>query len=207
MEKILLIGIGGHFKSVIDSIENLGKYEIYGIIDLPENLGKVYQNYKVIGTDANLKEIFSQGIKNAFICIGYMGNSNIRNTVYEKLKKIGFFLPNIIDKTAVLAENVTLGEGIFIGKKAIVNTDAKIYDMAIINTGAIVEHDCCVGKFSHISIGAVLCGSVKVSENVFIGSNSTVIQCIKIGENVIIGAGSTVLKNVLKNTVRYGIVN
>ena len=35
-EEIILIGGGGHCKSCIDVIEQEGKYQIAGIVDLPE---------------------------------------------------------------------------------------------------------------------------------------------------------------------------
>lgn len=206
MQNILLIGFGGHCKSIIDSIENSGIYKIYGIIDIKDKIGQSYKGYKVIGTDYDLEYFYNKGLKNIFICIGYMGNSNIRNILYKKIKKIGFNIPNIIDKTAILANNVELGEGIFIGKRAVLNADVKIDNMAIINTGAIIEHESYVGEFSHISIGAILCGNVNVKENVFIGANSTVIHSVDINKNSIIGAGSTVIKNVLENSKCYGVV-
>ncbi|MDE6182003.1 MAG: acetyltransferase [Eubacteriales bacterium] len=206
MENILLIGFGGHCKSIIDSIENSSIYKIYGIIDIKEKLGQTYKGYKVIGTDDDLLKFYNKGIKNIFICIGYMGDSNIRNILYKKIKDIGFNIPNIIDKTAILANDISLAEGIFIGKRAVLNSGVKIDNMAIINTGAIIEHESYVGEFSHISINTVLCGNVTIKENVFIGANATVIQGINIGENTIIGAGSTVIKNVLENSKFYGVV-
>ncbi|WP_317367056.1 NeuD/PglB/VioB family sugar acetyltransferase [uncultured Tyzzerella sp.] len=206
MEDILLIGFGGHCKSIIDSIENVGTYKIYGIIDIKEKMGQSYKGYKVIGTDDDLQYFYNKGIRNVFICIGFIGNNNIRNIIYKKIKKIGFNIPNIIDKTAILASNVKLGEGIFVGKRAILNSDVEIDNMAIINTGAIVEHESYVGRFSHISIGTILCGNVNIKENVFIGANSTVIHGIEINKNSIIGAGSTVIKNVLENSKCYGVV-
>ncbi len=206
MEDILLIGFGGHCKSIIDSIENRGIYNIYGIIDIKEKIGQGYKGYKVLGTDDNLQEFYNKGIKNVFICIGYIGNSNVRNKLYKIVKNIGFKLPNIIDKTAIIANNVDLGEGIFIGKRAVLNSNVKICNMSIINTGAIVEHESYIGEFSHISIGSILCGNVKVEENVFIGANSTIIQGINVGENTIIGAGSIVLKNIIPNSKLYGII-
>lgn len=206
MEDILLIGFGGHCKSIIDSIENSSIYSIYGIIDIKEKIGQEYRGYKVLGTDDNLKEFYNKGIKNVFICIGYMGNSNVRNKLYTIVKNIGFKLPNIIDKTAIIANNVELGEGIFIGKRAVLNSNVKVCNMSIINTGAIIEHESYVGEFSHISIGSILCGNVKVDENVFVGANSTIIQGINVGKNTVIGAGSIVLKNIIPNSKLYGII-
>ena len=62
MKEIILIGGGGHCKSVIDVIEQESKYKIAGIIDKKELIGKDVLGYKIIGSDddlADLKDKFS----------------------------------------------------------------------------------------------------------------------------------------------------
>ena len=206
MEDIILLGLGGHAHSVVDSIEQGGKYNIVGFLDTEEMQGKRYKDYCVLDTDDALQKYFDRGIRNAFVTIGFMGHGIVRNRLYQRLKDIGYILPNIIDRTAVLSENVILEEGIFVGKKAVINANAVIKKMCIINTGAIVEHDCRINSFSHIAVGTVLCGGVLVGEQTFIGANATVIQEKIIGKHCIIGAGTIVNKNVQDYVIRYGIM-
>ena len=206
MEDIILLGLGGHAHSVVDSIEQSGKYNIVGFLDTEEMRGKRYKDYCVLDTDDALQKYFDRGLRNAFVTIGFMGHGIVRNRLYQRLKDIGYILPNIIDRTAVLSENVILEEGIFVGKKAVINANAVIKKMCIINTGAIVEHDCRINSFSHIAVGTVLCGGVLVGEQTFIGANATVIQEKIIGKHCIIGAGTIVNKNVQDYVIRYGIM-
>ena len=197
MEKIVLLGCGGHAKSVADAILQGNSYEIAGFVDTVKNDEFVYRGIRVIGSDDDLQTLYDTGIHHACICVGYLGHGNIRNILYEKLKNIGFTLPSIIDPSAILAADVEVGEGSFIGKGAIVNSNACIGKMCIINSGAIIEHDCIVGDFSHISVASILCGGVNVGNASFIGANSTVIQEKTIGQNCVIGAGTVVRKNVM----------
>ena len=201
MENIILLGLGGHAHSVVDSIEQAGKYNIIGFLETREMQGKRFRDYQVLGVDDNIQEYFDKGIRNAFITIGFLGYGNIRNQLYKQLKDIGYAVPNIIDRTAVVSKKIELEDGIFIGKNAIINANVKIGEMCIINTGAIVEHDCEIGRFSHIPVGSVLCGGVLVGEQTLIGANATVIQEKRIGNCCIIGAGSTIRKNVEKNSM------
>lgn len=201
MEDIILLGLGGHAHSVVDSIEQAGKYNIVGFLDTEEMQGKHLRNYMVLGTDDALKKYYDSGIKNAFVTIGFMGHGNIRNILYKQLKDIGYTVPNIIDNTAVISENAELEDGIFIGKKAVINANAKIEKMCIINTGAVVEHDCAVGAFSHIAVGGILCGCAVIGRQTLIGANTAIIQNIKIGSNVIIGAGEIMRKSVEDNSM------
>lgn len=202
-EKILLLGMGGHAKSVVDSIESDDYYEIIGFVD-NKKTGLGYKNYPILGTDKELEVYYKKGIKNAFITIGFMGKGTIRDSIYYQLKKIGYQLPIIIDKTAICASDIKIEEGTFIGKKAVVNSGVKIEKMVIINSGAIIEHECHIEAFSHIAVGGVLCGNCHIGKHTLIGANATVIQERKIGEDVIIGAGSVVIRNIPSNSIAYG---
>lgn len=193
MEKILLLGSGGHAKSVVDAIEQSGKYEIAGFLEVAEKQCFTYKNYHVIGTDDDMHMFYQQGIHYAFVTVGYMGDNTIRESLYKKLKEAQFCLPVIKDSSAVVASDAKLGAGVFIGKHAIINADVKVGTMCIINSAAVVEHDCQIGDYSHIAVGAVLCGAVSIKERVLIGANATLTQGVTIQEQAIIGAGSVVI--------------
>lgn len=206
MEKIVIIGCGGHAKSVVDIIERQGKYQIIGFVDRQINDNYKYRSYKIIGDDESLAEIYTSGVRCVAMGIGYMGNSSIRNQQYIRLKEMGFSFPIICDPSAIIAGDVYIGEGTVIGKNSVINANVLLDKMTIINTSAIVEHDCNIGEYSHVSVGATLCGNVKVGRNTFIGANSTVIQDINVGSNVIVGAGSLIIGNVNDKEKVMGLV-
>lgn len=206
MENIILLGSGGHAHSIVDSIERMGQYRVLGFLDVAEKQDNFYKVYRVIGTDDALKEYYLKGVRNAFVAIGYMGDNSIQDRLYNCLKEVGFNIPNIIDNTAIVADDVVLEEGIFIGKRAVINANAVIKRMCIINTGAIIEHDCYLGEYSHVAVGSVLCGGVSIGSRTLVGANATVIQNIKIGSDVIVGAGAVITKNLKDKVVKYGTV-
>lgn len=207
MEDIILLGIGGHAHSVVDSIEHTGKYNIIGFLDKEEMQGKRFEDYRVLDTDGALRKYYDKGVRSAFITIGFMGYGDIRNRLYRQLKDIGYIIPNIIDSTAIISKHTKLGDGIFVGKKAVINSNSQIGSMSIINTGAIVEHDCTVGEFSHISVGSVLCGGVSVGTQTLVGANATVIQERRIGSYSIVGAGLTIRRDVEDYNIVYNRTN
>ena len=201
MEDIILVGFGGHAESMADTIEQAGDYRIAGYTDQePEETG---QRYPWLGTDDCLPRYYMQGIRHACICVGYLGKGDIRDRLYAGLKKMGFCLPTIVDKSAVIGKDVKIGEGTFIGKNAVVNAGSRIGKMCIVNSGAVLEHGNRIGDFSHIAVHAVLCGNVCVSDHSFIGANATVLQGIKIGRKAIIGAGTLIRKQVEDDSMVY----
>lgn len=206
MNRIVIVGCGGHAKSIVDTVENEGVYKIVGFIDREINEKYSYRGYKVIGTDDDLEQIYLSGVHNVAIGVGYLGKGILRDKLYERLKTIGYNMPVIIDPTAVVSSDIIIGEGTVICKKTVVNADARIGKMAIINTGAIIEHECEINDFSHISVGTILCGNTKIGSHCFIGAGTTIINGIEIGNECIVGAGSVVLGNVLHGSKVYGIV-
>lgn len=204
MENIILVGFGGHARSVADAIENSGKYHIIGYTDFKESYPDF--GYQYLGTDERLTEIYTSGTHNAVIALGQIGRNNIRQQLYERLKNIGYALPIIIDPTAILAQHVIIEEGTFIGKGAILNSNVHIGKMCIINTGVLCEHDNVIGDFCHLAVRTVCGGMVTIGNNSFIGANTTIIQGINIGHDAIVGAGSIVLHDILNEEKKYGII-
>lgn len=203
-KKLLLIGGGGHCKSVIDSLLQTNEYDELGIIDKKENIGRRILDVPIIGCDGDLNLLQKQGFQYAFVTLGSVGDPFLRIKLFNLIELNGFAIPNIIDPSALISRFVKLETGIFIGKNVTVNTCASIGKGSIINTSSIIEHDCEIGEFSHLASGAVLCGGVKIGENSHIGASSTVKQQVKIGANSIIGMGSVVLKDIGDNRIAYG---
>ena len=188
-EKIVLIGGGGHCHSVIDVIELTNKYEIIGIIDTKENIGKKVLGYEIIGCDDDLETIFLS-CKNALITVGQIKTSDLRIKLFDKLKDIGFNFPVIISPIAYVSKHATIDEGTVIMHHALVNANVKIGKNCIINSKALIEHDCIIGDNCHISTASVINGGVTVKANTFFGSNATSKQAIEIAG--FIKAGSLV---------------
>ena len=200
-KKLLVIGGGGHCRSVLDCVLSLGLYDEVGIVD-KENVEIL--GVPVVGSDPDLISLFQKGWTDAFITVGSVGNTAARRRLYSIIREIGFHVPAIVDKTVAMSDGIQIGDGCFIGKNAVVNTGASLGCCAIINTGAIVEHDCSVGDFSHISPGTVLCGQVRIGNDTHIGAGSVIRQQISVGNNVMIGAGSVVVKDISDGKMAYG---
>ncbi len=204
MEKIVLVGAGGHCISVLDAINCGCEYEVVAITDMPDQVGRAVGQLSVTHGDEALASLFESGIKSAAITIGGIGDTRLREILYKKLKEIGFTLPIISDPSAVVSKTAIIEEGVFIGKNSVVNSCSIIEKMAIINTASVIEHECMVGQFASIAPGTVLSGRVKVGAHTHIGTNSTVIENITIGSNSLIGAGSVVVKDIVDHSKAFG---
>lgn len=199
---LILIGGGGHCKSVIEVAESAG-YEIKGILDMPDEVGKeVLPGHKIIGTDDEIPQYVEEC--DFIITVGFIKNPALRIKLYNKVKAAGGRLATIIASTAHVSKYAELGEGTVIMHHAFVNAGAKIGDNCIINTFVNIEHDAEVGNQCHISTGTMVNGECKIGENCFIGSQSVCANCIEIASDIIVGAGSVVRKSIRMKGIYAG---
>ena len=191
MKKIILLGGGGHCKSVIDVIELEKKYKIHGIVDKPKFLGSKILGYKVIGSDLDL-EYLAKKYKNAIITVGQIQSPLVRIKLFNLARKAGFKFPPIISPRAYVSKYSRIGMGTIVLHNVVVNSNVSIGNNCIINTKSLIEHDCEISDHCHISTCATINGSVKIRSKCFIGSNATVRDGITIKENRFIKANSLV---------------
>ena len=203
-KSIILVGGGGHCKSCIDVIESENKYNIIGIIDLPETKGSKILSYDIIGDDGDIETFAKKGY-NFLITIGHMGNAKRRAVLYDLINFYGGKMPTIISPYAHVSRFTQIGNGTIIMHNSIINSNSKIGHNCILNTKALLEHDTIVGNNCHISTDVNVNGGCVIEDNVFIGSATTLINGISICSETIIGAGSLILESIVTPGKYYGI--
>jgi len=189
MKDIILIGGGGHCRSVIDVIELGNEFRIIGIIDKEENIGKDVLEYPIIASDNELPDLH-RTVANAFVTIGHIASNDARKRLFLTIKKLGFNIPIIISPLAYVSKYASIGEGTIVMHQALINTNARVGRNCIINTKALIEHDAIIEDNCHVSTAAVVNGGVCVKEDTFFGSNATSKQSVVISG--FIKAGSVV---------------
>ncbi len=198
MEKLIIIGAGGYAKSLLDSVDYFN-YRIKGFVDEFSNKEE-HLGYPILWK--SIEEIDEP--ERYFYCIA-IGNNEKRKAWYDKLKKRGLRLINVVDRSAIISPEAKIGTGCFFGKMSVVNSNALIGDNCIINTKALVEHGCIVKNHANISTNAVINGDVEIGEGTFVGTCSVTIGQKRIGSWSTIGAGSVVISDVDDNVTVAGV--
>ena len=201
MKPLILIGGGGHCKSVIEVAESAG-FQILGVLDMPEEVGKSILSTKVIGTDDDIPTYVDKA--DFVITVGFIKSPAIRIILYNKVKEAGGKLATIVAPTAYVSKYAEIGEGTVVMHNAFVNAGAKVGNNVILNTFTNIEHDAEIGDQCHISTGTMVNGECKVGKNCFIGSQSVLANCITIGDDIIVGAGSFVRKSITEKGIYSG---
>jgi len=190
--KLVLIGGGGHCKSCIDVIEQSAEYEIVGILDKKENMGKTILGYEIIGTDEQIEALSGKGFS-FLITIGQIKTSQIRKKIYQQLIKVNADIATIISPLAYVSKHALIGKGTIIMHDALVNASANIGENCIINSKALIEHDVVIESHCHISTAAIVNGGVIVKKGSFFGSNAVSKEYVTTSSDAFIKAGSLFL--------------
>lgn len=199
-EKLVIVGAGGHARSVIDVAEALGK-QIEGVIDLNfHNQDENIFGHPVLG---GLEWLTSANSRREIIIA--IGDCQRRAEIFEMLNTKSFLISSLVHPSATVSPHASIGKGTLVNVGAIVNAGSKIGMNCIINTGGIIEHEVVVGSHSHIGPGASVAGRVRIGSKVFVGIGARIIDSVVIGDWVTIGAGSIIINDVPATATIAGI--
>ena len=195
MNRLIIIGAGGHGKVIADSAIKNGYTDI-GFVD--DNATGECMGFPVTGTCADIEK-FNDG--NTDFVIG-IGNNAVRKVIAEKYN-VNWV--SIVHPSAQIALNAEIGKGTVVMAGAVINVCAMVGEHCIINTGAIVEHDNVIENYVHISPNAALGGNVLVGALTHIGIGATVKNNTDICSDCTIGAGAVVIYDIKKSGTYIGM--
>lgn len=183
MNKLIIIGCGGHARSVADVL--LSRFPNISIVFVDENaqpnetiLSFPVQSFMPIKAEALHVAIGDNSLREKWV---------LENTASPV---------SVISNSAVVSPSSTIEKGSFIAHGSYVGPLTEIGRGSIINTGALVEHEVKMEEFSHMAPNSTICGRCHIGRNVVLGAGSTIIDRVHVCNDVIIGANSTVISDI-----------
>lgn len=195
MNRLIIIGAGGHGKVIADNALKNGYKNICFVDD---NMTGDVIGFPVVGTCSDIEHL-NDG--NTDFIIG-VGNNAIRKTIAERYN-VNWV--SIVHPTAQIAFNAEIGKGTVVMANAVINVCATVGEHCIINTGAIVEHDNVIENYAHISPNVALGGTVRIGSLTHVGIGATVNNNIDICADCTIGAGTVIVKNIIEKGIYVGV--
>jgi len=196
--RIVVVGAGGHARSVIDALRTArAQFEPVACTDPdPLRVGESLDGVPVVGDDNCLEGLFREGSRAACLGVGGVGDNRPRAKLHARLQTIGFSTPIVVHGRAYVSGSARLGDATVVLAAAVVAPGATLGVDVIVNSGAIVEHDCLIGDHVHLASGCVLGGGVEVGASAHVGLGANVLQGRRVGEHAIVGAGAVVVRDV-----------
>jgi sugar O-acyltransferase (sialic acid O-acetyltransferase NeuD family) len=183
--KKVLIGNGGHAREVMAQME----------VNLLRFVDDQYVDEHTLP--------LSQFDPKKHIAMVAVADSRDRYDIIQRLPKETQFF-TFIHPTALLMEDIEIGEGSFIGAYSILTTNIKIGKHAILNRGNHIGHDCQIGNYFSAMPGAIVSGNVRIYDLVYMGNNSSIREKLSIHSLTTIGMNSAVVKHIEESGVYVG---
>lgn len=188
MRRLLIVGAGGHGRSVAEAVLASGQFKLVGFLDdaFP-GLSQVW-DFPVL---AGISEILSM-IGRADEAIVAIGNNQLRKEVCTRLRNVGLELATIIHPRAIVSPTSIICAGSAIMAGAIVGTEAVLGEGVILNCGAVVDHHCKVEDFGHLGVNAAMAGGSALGEGAWMQAGSALGYGVKINAGQVLAPGEVV---------------
>jgi len=186
--RLLIIGAGGHGRSVAEAVIAAGIYEMAGFVDdAAPGLAQVW-GYAVLGTTDDVS-VYRTHADRAIVAVG---NNTLRAVLSIKLLAAGFELTTVVHPRAIVSPRAVIGPGSAIMAGAIVGTEARLGCGVIVNCGAVVDHDAQVHDYGHLGVNACMAGGSVLGRNAWMQAGSALSYGVKVAEGVVLQPGMAV---------------
>jgi sugar O-acyltransferase (sialic acid O-acetyltransferase NeuD family) len=188
MRRLLIIGAGGHGRSVAEAALAGGTYDLVGFVDDAWPALSTIWGVPVLGTVAD----FARHRAAANAGIVAIGNAGLRERLFVQLGLSGLAQVTVIHPAAVVSPTAMIGAGCTIMAGAIVGTEACLGDGVIVNCGAVVDHHCKVGDFCHLGVRAAMAGGAVLGRGAWMQPGATLGYGAVVGAGAVIAAGEVI---------------
>lgn len=186
---------------MLASIARKLNWELVAVLDDGLEVGfSPYYGARVAGPFSSFSQ-FEDGV--AF-CLG-IGDNCIRTHFFTLLEKAGRNLPVLIDPSARLAEDQSLGTATVVMPGAILEAGVTCGRNCILNTGCYLEAGVTVGNNVHVAPGVRVGSQAYIADGAFLGIGSTVQSKMMVGRDVMIGAGAAVVSDIPEGKLAMGV--
>ncbi len=186
--RLLIIGAGGHGRSVVEAVDASGAFDVVGFLDdaFP-GTGAVW-DIPVLGRVFDWRQ-FTAHVDCWFVAIG---NNALRSAITCLLAEAGMRLATVVHPKAIVSPRAITGAGSAVMAGAVVGTEAVLGPGVIVNCGAVIDHHCRVGDFGHLGVGAVMAGGSVLGEGAWMQANASLGYGVVIERGRVLAPGEAV---------------
>lgn len=184
-KRVIVIGAGGHGRSVAEAVLLLGRDELVGFVDDGANANAKVWTYPMLGRTDVLHSLR----EHADAVVVAIGNNAVREMLHARMADAGFELLSVIHPTAFVSQTASLGPGCAVMASAVVGTEAHLCEGVIVNCGAIVDHHCRVDAFGHLGVNACMAGGSALGHRAWMQAGSALGYGVQVENDAVLRPG------------------
>lgn len=186
MKSLLILGAGGHGKSVAEAALLSGMWSNIVFIDDRWPSIELFWGLPVVSDVAGIEQFSSS----EFCAVAAVGNNQMRQYFCAAIESAGLELVSVIHPRAYISPSAVLAAGSTVMAFAMIGTDTKIGRSAIINSNTVLDHDCELGDFVHLGVGVKASGAVKIGSYAWLQAGCIAGCGAVIAENAVVTVGT-----------------
>ena len=188
--RLLIVGAGGHGRSVVEAAELSGRFEVVGLLDDSLPAGDRVMGVTVLGPVVSMADYLA-GADKAILA---MGSNTVREKLMQQLAAAGFKWATVVHPRAIVSPSAVLGAGSAVMAGAIVGTEARLGVSSIVNCGAVVDHHATVEDFGHLGVNASIAGGSVLGRGAWMQAGAA------LGHGVRLATGEVLLPGAAKES-------
>jgi len=199
MKGIIIVGASGFGMEVLWLARRLGRNVVGFLDDTTEKHDKQILNIPVLGAIDKCGKYRN----NEFIVA--IGSPRGREKVVSRLinyKVVEY--ATLIDPSAIVDKDVSIGEGSIICAGVICTVNVSIGKHSIINLNSTIGHEVEIGDFVTVAPNVSISGNIYLKDLVEVGTGAVLREKLEIGAGTVVGMGSVLTKNVDEKKVVVG---
>jgi sugar O-acyltransferase (sialic acid O-acetyltransferase NeuD family) len=182
---LLIVGAGGHGRSVAEIVAASDAWRFVGFVDDTVPRSASAASWPVVGSTSELAACRSV----AQFAIVAIGNNAARERLQQQLVDLGFDIASVIHRSAIVAPSARLGAGCAIMAGAVIGTEATLGDGVIVNSGAVVDHHCHVQDYAHLGTNACMAGGAVLGRGAWMQAGSALGYGVQVPPGTVLNVG------------------
>lgn len=196
-EGVLVLGAGGHAKSVVAVLLASGVPVAGVLVDSPDEWGQKIQGVTILGP---LSELSRHPDHSAVIAIG---DNAARRAVAEQFTETRW--ASVLYPQAYINPTAVIGAGTVVFPGAIIGADVVLGKHVIVSGNTTVGHDAVLDDFAHAAPGVQIAGEARIGRAAMLGIGSIVCPKVTVGEEAVLGAGAVAIKDMPAGCRAFGV--
>ena len=201
MKQLIIVGAGGFGREMLAWARQSNEgWKVRGFLD--DNAAALDGFERDVGILGPV-EGHVPSASDVFVCA--IGRVEIKRRCVESIVRLGGAFGNVVHRSAVLGDNVSLGDGVILCPHAVVGSYARLGDFVTVNLHSTVAHDSVIGNWSQLHCHVDITGGVVLGVGVTVGSHASILPGVKVGAGATIGSGAVVMRDVPAGATVFGM--